>query len=117
MYCPNCRSEFRPEITVCPDCSVSLVAVLPKAVANADEPVSVYETTDVAALPAIKSALDAAGIPYLIQGDQAFGLFPLNSIGGSLSPRGLGVAVLVPRRRSAEAAELLATEAFEQRDT
>ena len=117
MYCPSCRGEFRPEITVCPDCDVSLVAALPEAVMDSDEPVSVYETADVAALPAIKSALDAAGIPYLIQGDEAFGLLPLSSLGGNLSPRGLGVAVLVPRGRSAEAAELLATQAIEKGDT
>ena len=27
-FCPNCEAEYRPQITVCPDCDVQLVAEL-----------------------------------------------------------------------------------------
>ena len=29
MYCPNCKTEYEPEITVCPDCGADLVPELP----------------------------------------------------------------------------------------
>lgn len=30
MYCPNCKTEYEPEITVCADCGATLVPELPE---------------------------------------------------------------------------------------
>lgn len=37
-YCPKCREEFQDWVTMCPDCGVSLVDILPKPPAPKPEP-------------------------------------------------------------------------------
>ena len=111
MYCPQCRAEFREEITACPDCEVSLVAVLPEIPDLLDEDlVSVLETADVAVLPVVKSLLRAADIPFVVQGDGAVGVLPVGRVGfGGISSggHGLSAGILVPRDREEEARALL----------
>lgn len=111
MYCPECRSEFRDEIAVCPDCEESLVAELPEEPEfSEDDLVTVMETADVAILPVVKSLLRAAGIPFIVQGDEAMGVLPVGRIGlGGLTTRGHGLSagILVPRDREEEAKALL----------
>ena len=111
MYCPECRAEYRDEITTCPDCEVTLVAELPETPEWSDEDlVSVMETADVAVLPVVKSVLRAAGIPFVVQGDEAIGVLPVGQIGlGGISSggHGLSAGILVPRDREEEARALL----------
>jgi len=111
MFCPECRAEFRDEITTCPDCEVSLVVELPaEPVFNEDDLVRVLETANVAVLPVVKSVLRAAEIPFLVQGDEAMGVIPVGKIGlGGLTSKGHGLsaAILVPREHEEEARALL----------
>jgi len=111
MYCPKCRAEFRDEIAVCPDCEVLLVAELPKEPEFSEEDlVLVLETADVAVLPVVKSVLRAAGVPFVVQGDEAMGVLPVGRIGlGGLTSKGHGLSagILVPRDREEEAKALL----------
>jgi formate-dependent nitrite reductase cytochrome c552 subunit len=76
MYCPKCKAEYRPGITVCADCGVPLVYELPK-----EEPKEKHEigpnarlvellaTFNHADIAIIKSILDDAGIEYYFKGD------------------------------------------------
>ena len=111
MYCPQCRAEFRDEITTCPDCEVSLVVEVPKMPdLLAEDLVSVLETANVAVLPVVKSVLRGAEIPFVVQGDEAMGVLPVGRIGlGGISSggHGLSAGILVPRDREEEARALL----------
>jgi hypothetical protein len=114
MYCPNCRAEFREEIDTCPDCELALVPELPEVPdAGKDDLVVVMETADVSAIPVIKSVLASAGVPFLVQGDEALGVLPVGAVGlGGISSggHGLSAAILVPREREEEARALLTEE-------
>jgi len=99
LYCRSCGNAY-PAGDRCPDCGADLLPA-------EQELVAVLNTSDSALLPVLKSVLDAAEIPYVVQGDQAMGLFPLGSFGGGLFRRVLGASILVPRDREEEARELL----------
>jgi hypothetical protein len=64
-------------------------------------------TADASFLPIVESLLESAGIPYVVQGESAVGLFPLGALGTTLSGRGLAAVILVPRGRLEEARALL----------
>jgi hypothetical protein len=70
MYCPKCRSEYRPGFTRCNDCDVALIAEL-HAEAKPDfvDLVEVLSTADAGQIAIIKSILEAEDIPYLAQGE------------------------------------------------
>ncbi len=72
-----------------------------------DDMVRVFQTADSTLLPIIKSLLDGAGIPHVVQGDHALGLFPLGPFGTGVTRGLLGAIVLVPREHAAAAQELL----------
>jgi hypothetical protein len=105
MFCPDCRSEYRDGIDVCPECGIRLIESLPT------EPdldlVPVFTTADSTLLPIVKSVLDSAEIPYLVQGEETLGLFPLGRFGVGVSKRTLGAIVHVPQSRVEETRELL----------
>ncbi|MCP4202559.1 MAG: DUF2007 domain-containing protein, partial [bacterium] len=104
-----CRGEFVDEVTTCPDCGTPLVSELPEE-KEVDEPfVKVFRSADASLLPVIKSVLSGAGIPYVIQGEEAQGLYPFGSLGGGQDKRLLGAVVLVPETRR-EAAETVLVE-------
>lgn len=116
MFCPQCGAEYREEITLCSDCGVTLVAEQPVLDGESDDDlVDVFNTSDVSLLPVLKSVLEAAGIPFFVQGDEALGVLPVGRIGAggiSASGHGLAATVLVPRDHQAEAEALL--ESFSQ---
>lgn len=70
MYCPKCKSEYRPELNTCSDCHIELVHELPDdpilEFVNYEELIFTYNPGDSALL---KSLLDAEGIQYFIQGE------------------------------------------------
>ena len=111
MVCPECRSEFTAGTERCPDCGVALVETLPPA--NPDQPawIEVIETADPSLLPVLESALDAAGIPCTVAGEEAVGIFPLGLNDTHFAQSGIAARLLVPREREAEAREILATTA------
>jgi hypothetical protein len=68
MFCPTCKSEYRPGFDKCVDCGVSLVESLPNDMApDRSELLAVLTTPDAASLPGVTASLDAAGIPYVVQ--------------------------------------------------
>lgn len=108
MYCPDCRAEYRDEIESCPDCEVQLVAALPPEEPDADL-VPVFETADVSLLPVVKSLLDSAEIPCVVQGEEALSILPVGRWGAGISQsgRGLAATIRVEKGRARDAEELL----------
>jgi hypothetical protein len=72
-----------------------------------DDLVRVFQTADSTLLPIIKSMLDGAGIPHIVQGDHALGLLPLGPFGTGVTRGLLGAIILVPREHAAAAKEIL----------
>lgn len=105
MWCTSCGGEFVENVRMCPDCGTPLVSERPLDVEDGDEFVQVFQTADASLLPVVKSVLDGAGIPHIVQGDEAQGLYPFGSLGGGSDNRLLAAVVLVPasRREAAEA--------------
>lgn len=76
MFCPQCKSEYRPGFTRCADCGVALVDSLPQEphqshAAHDDKGrlVPVLETRDRADVVTIRMVLDQEGIEYYLQGE------------------------------------------------
>lgn len=107
MFCPTCGGEFQPGIERCPDCEEILVEQLPEESHEAGEMVEVFETADADLLPVVKSVLQAAGVPFFIQGEEAFNLIPLGGIAGPFARHGLAARFWVPEDRAPEAEEIL----------
>lgn len=79
MYCPSCRSEYRPGFTECSDCGVDLVHNLPPE-QSAGQPltqeeeeqaglVKIYSTYSQSDVMMVKACLDAEEIVYNFQGE------------------------------------------------
>lgn len=71
-------------------------------------PVRLIRVHDAAELPLLKSLLDSVGMPYVVEGDEALGLFPLGPFGGGFIREAFGATILVPSDRLDEARALLA---------
>ena len=108
MYCPDCRAEYREGFETCPDCEVQLVVELPPEDPDADL-VAVFETADVSLLPIVKSLLDAAEIPCVVQGEEALSVLPVGRWGAGISQsgRGLAATIRVEKARVEETEALL----------
>lgn len=108
MYCPDCRAEYREGVETCPDCEVRLVVELPPEGPDEDL-VAIFETADVSLLPVVKSLLDSAEIPFVVQGDEALSVLPVGRWGAGISQsgRGLAATIRVDKARAQEAEELL----------
>lgn len=112
MYCPECGAEYRDEILECADCRVALTASPPSEPSHDGEPmVGVFRSSDASLMPVLKSVLDAANIPVLIQGDEASGLFPFGKSSPVADGVGLGAVLLVPKSREDEAKALIESAA------
>ena len=70
MFCPKCRTEYRPGFTRCADCGVELTETLPP---EPEPQYVVYEeilaTFNAGDIAIIKSILDAEEITYYFRGD------------------------------------------------
>ncbi len=77
MYCPKCHTEYRPEISRCPDCNVDLIDALPVDEEIEEEAeydpnarfVEIFATASVTDVALIKSVLDSEGIHYFVTGE------------------------------------------------
>jgi Putative prokaryotic signal transducing protein len=107
MYCPQCQGEYRDGFTVCDDCGVDLVAVLAPEDHEAPDYVTAFETSESDVIPVIKSVLEGAEIPYLVEGEDLMNLFPSDMLGGIFKPSA-EVRFLVTADRAEEARALLA---------
>ena len=106
MYCPQCRGEYREGFTRCDECGVDLVAELPPEDHDAPEYEKVFETSEADVIPVIKSVLEGAEIPYLVEGEDLMNLFPSDMLGG-IYKSSAEVHFMVTAARAAEARELL----------
>jgi hypothetical protein len=79
--------------------------------------VAVLETTDPALLPIARSALQAAGIPHVVQGEAGINIFPLGAAATRVTRRLTGASILVDRENFEEAKALLETPAEEAMDS
>ncbi len=80
MFCPNCKTEYRPGFTRCSDCGSELVDRLPEEPRHAHDRrtdnvklVPVLQTNDQSDVLSIKVALDSEGIEYILQGETLSG--------------------------------------------
>lgn len=108
MFCPECRSEFRPDIRRCPDCDTALVSALP--LERHDDPgesVVVLRTGDATFLPIAVALLESAEIPFWVEGEESWGMLPFWLGQRPISGHGIEVVVRVPAARAAEATALL----------
>ncbi len=68
MFCPNCKTEYRPGFATCSDCGAPLVERLPGPIStNAPKtagPELLWTGTNSAVYGVIVNALDDAGIPH-----------------------------------------------------
>ncbi len=110
MFCPECGAEFKAGITTCDECEVALVVDRPPE-PEVEKYVSVLETSDLSAIPVIKSALRAAGIPFRTRGEGLMNLFPAKTLGAPLRSSAGEVVIRVPEARSEEAHALLEEDA------
>jgi len=111
MFCPRCGAEYREGFDRCADCGVALSAAPPPAPDHGGpELVALLETADVGFLPVLKSLLEGAGIPYVVQGEEAMGLLPIGALGSGPKHRALAAIVHVPADRLEEARALLESE-------
>ena len=72
MFCPQCRSEYRPGFTHCNDCDVDLVWELPRGEHAESELVKVFETANAALIPIVESLLQDAQIECVVRNRRAF---------------------------------------------
>ncbi len=101
MFCPVCKYEYKPGITVCPDCGKKLVEKLPQEDRNKNS-----DNINFVPLPSlpgrvyaemIKDTLDAKGIPCYIRSE---GVGDAYQFPGT-TPLG-GVRIFVPEDRVEE---------------
>ena len=80
---------------------------------TADKLLPVLNTTDPMLLSLVKSVLEAADIPFIVQGEAGVNVFPLGAAGSRVTNRSTGTIVLVEEGRYEEAKALLETPAEE----
>jgi hypothetical protein len=97
MFCPQCKTEYRPGFTVCADCNVDLVTELSSEpepdLVEFEEILSTYNPGDIAV---IKSLLESEDITYYFKGDHL-----------TLRPMGDAARLMVKRQEAETARELL----------
>jgi hypothetical protein len=91
-FCPDCRVEYLPDVTVCPDCGAKLVDTLPEL--PDIEWVSLPSVPGIVYAQMIKEVLDREEIPCYIQSLWTSG--GLGVISSTTVP-GVGVKLFVPK--------------------
>ena len=106
MYCPNCRTEYRPGFTECSDCQVPLLEGTPPPEPDTSfdpalDLVVVIETNEAMLLAMAQGLLEDAGIPFFV-------LNQITRLVSDVDPfLHKWVRLQVPRDREAEARELV----------
>jgi hypothetical protein len=111
MFCPKCHAAFPDGPLQCSSCGVDLVAGPENGNVTTQELVDLLTTPDVALLAVVKSVLDSAGIPYVVQGEEGLRTFPLGMTGGFFNPSAFAAVIRVRRRDYPDAQCLLAETA------
>ena len=104
-FCPDCRYEYLPEISECPDCGAELVDALPEKVLDLKnvEWTSLTPLSGMVYAKMVAEVLDQRGIPNYIQ--SLFGSGGLGQIMGA-GFTGASAKIFVPEEREKEAAEI-----------
>ena len=71
-------------------------------------PVLVFSTVEVDLLMVVRSVLQSADIPFLVQGEHALGQLPAGMLAGPFARNGLAARIFVAASRAEEARALLA---------
>ena len=106
-YCPKCKYEYQPGVSVCPECGEPLVVELPPEPAPefVNEPlVAVYDAPDEVMSIMVRDLLEDSGIPVAAQPGRA----PTVLDGIDLSQHGFHSRLLVFESRADEARRLIA---------
>ena len=69
--------------------------------------VPVFHTSDVSELAIVKSVLDAEGISYVVQGEEALTLLPISTLWGGLGKAGVAAVIEVPEEEAEAARSVL----------
>jgi hypothetical protein len=69
MFCPECGVEYREGFTLCSDCNVELVAILPEEFPQYIEYIEVASTFSQSEIAFLKSLLDSVGITYYFKSE------------------------------------------------
>jgi hypothetical protein len=75
--------------------------------------IPVLKTTDPMLLSIARSVLEAAEVPFVVQGEAGVNVFPLGTAGSRVTNRSTGAILLVEEKRFEEAKALLETPAEE----
>lgn len=74
----------------------------------ASGPVLVFTTVELELFAVVRSVLQAAEIPFIVQGEHALGQLPTGMLAGPFARNGLAARIFVPATRAEEAKALLA---------
>ena len=107
-FCPDCKYEYLPNVTVCPDCNKSLVPELPKpssATRPDDSWIGICRIHGGIKGELARGALDSNNIPSMVM-SSSFGAIGTGDahLGKVLTP---GEIVMVPREFREEATLIL----------
>ena len=89
MFCPKCRTEYRPGFDQCPDCDIPLISVLPDQKEDwQSDLTTVFTTFNPAIVIVAKSLLEAAGIRYFQKNEGLQSFLGVTPFGGNINPIG-----------------------------
>jgi hypothetical protein len=74
-----------------------------------DALIDILRTTDLTLLAVVKSALEGAGIPFSVQGEEGLHQIPIGPFGFGFFRRVMGAVIRVQRERAEEAKAFLAS--------
>ncbi len=95
MNCPECGAELSGDAVRCAACGADLADSPAGGIEPGEDVVDLIKTPDIALLLVIKSLLDSARIPYLVQGGEGLHAFPLTLGGGFFNPSAFAAVIRV----------------------
>jgi hypothetical protein len=81
---------------------------MPESEPPVSGPVLIFSTAEVDLLAVVRSVLQSADIPFVVQGDHALGQLPTGILAGPFTRNGMAARIFVPASRADEARQLLA---------